>query len=226
MLDLLERVALISSQVTGYEKAVAEEVTKAQMVAEAGKKLEVEVAALSSDVAVYADVALLFQTFSEQEQRVVQAKFEQLISYGLTLVFGERFKQFRLNAGIERNQVVLNPTLVFEVDDGIEVTSGIMGAQGGGPSDLIGFLLKLLTVVFHGRDKVRPVLFLDETFSHLSAEYLPAMAEVIRKLVDELGNDLQIILVTHQTAFAEVADKAYRFSLNETTKHTKVERLT
>jgi DNA repair exonuclease SbcCD ATPase subunit len=100
-----------------------------------------------------------------------------------------------------------------------------MGAQGGGPSDTIGFMLKLLVIIFHGRDRVRPVLFLDESFSHLSEEYLPAMSQVIRKFVDELGNDLQIVLVTHQPQFVEVADVAYRFSLDEKTKHTQVERI-
>lgn len=226
MLDLLDRVAAVSSRVASYEKEVAEEITKARMVAGTVKNMQEEVGSLKEDAAVYADVALLFKTFSEQEQRVIQDKFEQLISYGLQLVFGDHFKQFRLNAGVERNQVVLNPTLVFEVDDGVEVTSGVMGAHGGGPSDVIGFMLKLLTVIFNGRDKVRPILLLDETFSHLSAEYLPAMAAVIRRMVDELGSDLQIVLVTHQKEFAEVADVAYRFSLNEDTKHTAVEKLT
>jgi DNA repair exonuclease SbcCD ATPase subunit len=226
MLDVLGRVETTNSRVTAYEKAVAEEVTKARMVAQTGKALREEVATLKEDVEVYADVALLFQTFSEQEQRVVQAKFEQLISYALTLIFSDHFKQFRLNAGVERNQVVLNPTLVFDVDGGVEVTSEIMGAHGGGPSDVIGFMLKLLVVIFNGKSKVRPILFLDETFSHLSDEYLPAMGEVIRKFVDELDSDLQVVLVTHQKEFVDVADVAYKFSLNEDTKHTVVEKLT
>jgi hypothetical protein len=225
MLDLLDRVAVVEAAVKSYEFLVAEENTRARLIASKGKELQQEVVKLKEDSAVYADVAALFQTFSEQEQKVVQAKFEQLISYGLTLVFENRFKQFKLNAGIERGQVVMNPTLVFEVDGGIEVTSGIIGAHGGGPADVIGFMLKLLVVIFHGKDKVRPVIFLDETFSHLSDEYLPAMAQVIRKFVDELGADLQLVLVTHQKDFADVADVAYKFSLNEETKHTAVERL-
>lgn len=225
VLDLLDRVAHATTAVSSYEKVVTEEVTRGKMVAQRGKELQDEVATLKEDSLVYNDVALLFQTFSEQEQRVIQNKFEQLISYGLTLVFGDRFKQFRLNAGIERNQVVLNPTLVFEVDNGVEVTSEIMGAHGGGPADVIGFMLKLLVIIFNGKDRVRPILFLDESFSHLSEEYLPAMSQVIRKFVDELGNDLQIVLVTHQPQFTEVADVAYRFSLNEDTKHTIVERI-
>jgi hypothetical protein len=185
--------------------------------------LQQEVSVLKEDVSVYTDVALLFQTFSEQEQHAIQDKFEQLISYALALIFGDKFKRFRLNAGVERNQVVLNPTLVFEVD-GVEVTSAIMGAQGGGPSDVVGFVLKLLTLIFNGRDKVRPILFLDETFSHLSSEYLPAMAQVIRKFVDELGSDLQIVLVTHQKIFADVADVAYKFSVDNE-GHTGTERI-
>jgi DNA repair exonuclease SbcCD ATPase subunit len=225
MLDLLDRVSSVASSVAIYEKIVAEEATKSRMVVLRGKELQQEVAVLKEDVSIYTDVALLFQTFSEQEQRAIQDKFEQLISYALALIFGDRFKRFRLNAGVERNQVVLNPTLVFEVDEGVEVTSEIMGAHGGGPSDAIGFMLKLLVIIFNGKDKVRPILFLDETFSHLSSEYLPAMASVVKKFVDELGSDLQIVLVTHSPQFADYADVVYRFSLDENTQHTKVDRV-
>jgi len=224
MLDLLDRVFSVDAAVSAYEKVVTEEVTRARMVAEKGKELQQDVFQLKEDVLVYSDVAALFQTFSEEEQRAVQAKFEQLISYGLTLVFEDKFKQFRLNSGVERGQVVMNPTLVFMVD-GVEITSGVIGSHGGGPSDVIGFMLKLLVLIFSGKDKVRPIIFLDETFSHLSNEYLPAMANVIRKFVDELGSDLQIVLVTHQREFAEVADVVYQFSLDEKVGYTVVERV-
>lgn len=224
-IDFFDRITKTCSAVDVYEKAITEDDVKARMIAKRGKELQQEVAVLVEDTAIYADVALLFQTFSEQEQHAVQDKFEQLISFGLSLIFGDRFKRFRLNAGVERNQVVLNPTLVFEVDNGIEVTSGIMGAHGGGPSDVIGFLLKLLVLIFMGSSKTRPIIFADETFSHLSEEYLPAMSKVIRKFVDELNPELQIVLVTHQQAFAEVADVVYKFSLDEATQHTIVERI-
>ena len=223
MESLLDRAKVVSSAVAAYEKAVTVKATEARIVATRGKELQQEVSTLKEDVTVYADVALLLQSFSELEQRAIQDKFENLISYALGIIFEDKFKRFRLNAGVERNQVVLNPTLVFVVD-GVEVTSGIMGAHGGGPADCVGFLLKLLTVIFNGDSKVRPIIFADESFAHLSEEYLPAMANVIRKFVDELGSDLQIVLVTHQKIFVEKADFAYQFSQN-TGGSTVVERI-
>jgi ABC-type lipoprotein export system ATPase subunit len=44
----------------------------------------------------------------------------------------------------------------------------------------------------------------------VSDEYTPRLAEFLRELADKTG--VQILLVTHQSVFAESADKVYRFS--------------
>jgi DNA repair exonuclease SbcCD ATPase subunit len=215
MLDLLDRVSSVETAISEYERYVSAEVTRAQMVAKKGKELQKNVLQLKENMAIYADVATLLLSFSEIEQRAVQDKFEQLISYALQLIFGDKFKQFRLNSSVERGQVSMTPILVFNVD-GVEISSEVIGSHGGGPSEVVSFVLKLLVLIFSGKDKVRPVLFLDETFSRLSEEYLPAMVNVIRKLVDELGADLQIVLVSHQReVFSQVADVVYKFDLNK-----------
>jgi DNA repair exonuclease SbcCD ATPase subunit len=54
------------------------------------------------------------------------------------------------------------------------------------------------------------ILILDETFAHVSDEYLPALGEFLREIVDKTG--VQIIMVTHQSQFEEWADLVYRFS--------------
>jgi hypothetical protein len=193
---------------------VADRGLEARLAAQRGKALQTEVATLREDSVVYADVASLLQTFSEREQRVVQQKFEQLLGHGLSLVFGDKFRSFNLNMGIERGQVVLNPTVTFIVDGDIAVTSGIMSAQGGGPSDVMGCLLKILVVLFSAPKGVRPVLFLDETFGHLSREYLPAMASMLRKFVEDMNGGLQVVLITHSPEFAEFADVTHTFALD------------
>jgi ABC-type lipoprotein export system ATPase subunit len=51
---------------------------------------------------------------------------------------------------------------------------------------------------------------LDETFAHVSSEYLEPMGQFLREVVDKTG--VQIIMVTHQPELAEYADTVYRFS--------------
>lgn len=173
-------------------------------------ELDKVVEELKLDSSVLEEVVRLFQKFSEREHRTVQDKFEMLISYALSIIFEGQFKSFKLINSIERNQFTVKPVLTFTYEDK-EITTDIMSSHGGGVSNIVGFLLKLLVLVFQSK-KYRPVLFLDESFANLSAEYVPLIAKVINKLVTELGKDLQIILVTHQKEFIDYADRVYRFS--------------
>ena len=54
------------------------------------------------------------------------------------------------------------------------------------------------------------LLVLDETFAHVSEEYLEPLGQFLRQVVDRTG--VQILLVTHQDTFLDYADKAYKFS--------------
>lgn len=172
-------------------------------------ELEKERDNLIEETFVLEQVSSLFHKFSEEESIRVLMKMSEIITYALKLIFKEKFVKFKFNEFVSRNQYSLKPMVSFMVN-GKLVTSDIMSAHGGGPADVIGFLLKLLVLVF--QPSIRPVLFLDEAFSHLSAEYVPVMGEVIKKLVEELGKDLQIILITHQKEFREYGDIVYEFS--------------
>lgn len=193
---------------------------EARLLATQGKEALRKVADLTTDELVLAETAKLLQSFSEEEQEAVQRKIEGMVTYGLHLIFGNEFKEFRLNSGVERGQVFMNPTVVFTAS-GVDVTSDIMSSHGGGPSDVIGFILKLLIILFKSKAKVRPVLFLDESFAHLSEEYLPLMGQLIRKFCDVEG--VQVCLVTHQSEFLDHADMAYRFTKQGSV--TKVQKL-
>ena len=82
---------------------------------------------------------------------------------------------------------------------------------------IVGFILRVVVMLL--RKDVARILFLDETFAHVSAEYLPALGEFLREVVDKSG--IQIVMVTHQDEFVEYADKVIRFELDKNEK-TKV----
>ena len=81
-----------------------------------------------------------------------------------------------------------------------------MDAHGGGVSAIVGFLLRLVLMLLTGR---RSLLLLDETFAHVSAEFEPRLSEFLAELAEKTAT--QIVLVTHSEAFADNADKVYRF---------------
>ncbi len=133
----------------------------------------------------------------------------------------------RVGGGVARGVAAFHDDLTFhlvpvvrgnrpEVDfvvrshlDGQTVDTPVMDARGGGLAAIIGFLLRLVVLLLsHGKDSV---LFLDETFAHLSADFEQRLAEFLRDLVDQTG--VQVIMVTHSDAFSDLADRRYRFTL-------------
>jgi ABC-type cobalamin/Fe3+-siderophores transport system ATPase subunit len=117
------------------------------------------------------------------------------IFHGLSSVVQEHFTQ----AGTETN---------------------ILDARGGGLSALCGVLLRIVILRLM-TDRIRQILILDEPLSHLSAAYVPAAGELLRRLSDEL--DIQIIMVTHQPEFADHATDVYE--LSSAGSNVKVSRL-
>jgi ABC-type dipeptide/oligopeptide/nickel transport system ATPase subunit len=162
-------------------------------------------------------VAVYLTTFGETAQALAQRKIELLVTHGLQTVFGEEMT-FKLVAGTHGQQA----TLDFEITstmEGIEVTTSVMDARGGGVASVVGFLLRLVVLLL--TESASKLIVLDETFAQVSEEYEARVAEFLRELVDK--TQVQIILITHSHAYTDAADRAYRFRLVDGA--TKVERL-
>jgi len=75
---------------------------------------------------------------------------------------------------------------------------------------VVGFLLRLVTLILYKNREKEQVLLLDETFSHVSEVYLEPLSEMLRMISHKLG--VQIILVSHQDTLTSSADKVYEVS--------------
>lgn len=106
------------------------------------------------------------------------------------------------------------------LEDGTQIDTPVMDARGGGLSVVVGFLLRLVLKLVAEPDKEH-VIFLDESFAQLSSEYEPRLAEFLRDIVDK--TKIQLILITHSSAFSDMATDVYRFSLTQ--GETKVVRV-
>jgi ABC-type iron transport system FetAB ATPase subunit len=182
------------------------------MIATNGKKLKEEIALASSDVDLYSKVAITLASIGETRQADAQHTIEELVTRGLQAIFQDKNLVFN----VVQTQRGKTPEIKFLVNsrglNGASVETDIMDARGGGLAAVVGFLLRLVVMLLDSK-VAEPILILDESFSHVSAEYEQPLVDFIVQLVEK--TNCQIILVTHHLvdAFLQVADKSYRTSL-------------
>lgn len=181
---------------------------EARSLALRGKQLTAEVAELGKQVETLERAAAVLSSVGEQRQATAQQQIESLVTVGLQTIFGPGLS-FRLVAGMRGKTPVVE--LVVRSDlDGVPVETSVLDARGGGLAATVGFLLRLVVMLL-SKEKNGKILLLDESFSHLSSQFVPAMADFLRELVDRTG--VQIILVTHDRTYLDVADCRYEFRL-------------
>lgn len=189
-------------------RALDRRIGEARSIAQDAKKKSTEVEVLSERSEALDNAVSVLSSYSEERQSSIQTQIEGIITHGLRAVFDNDLR-FQIKTTKRGKQVNAEFVVTSKVD-GADLVTDIMTARGGGVAAVVGFLLRLVLVLL--RDDAMPVLFLDETFAQLSAEYEPALAEFLRELSDK--TNIQIILVTHSTAFTDVADVQYRFTQN------------
>jgi ABC-type sulfate/molybdate transport systems ATPase subunit len=69
-----------------------------------------------------------------------------------------------------------------------------LNSSGGGVIDVAAFALRVACLIL-AQPPRRKVLFLDEPFRFVSAEYRPAIEQLLQLLSQEL--EIQIVMVTH-----------------------------
>lgn len=190
---------------------------EARSVATEGKARAEEVASLRGRVEALDEAIAVLSSYADSREAELNAKIEALVTEGLRTVFGDDLS-FHIETKVKGKTTTSEFLIRSRVGDEV-VETDILSARGGGVAAVAGFLLRLILLLL--RDDAEPVLFLDETFAQLSAEYEPALAEFMRELVDR--TPAQLIMVTHSTAYDDVADTAYRFRLED--GETKVERV-
>src|SRR5687767_9929247 len=201
-------------------REVDRRVGEARQVALAGKAVQSEVKELQDVVRLYEKAVGVLNSIGETRQETAQKQIESLVTTGLQTIFGEQLSFHMLqssNGKVTSVDFVVRSTL----SDGRTVDTDVISARGGGLVSVVGFLLRLVVLLL-STPKYRPVLVLDETFAHLCKDYVPAMADFLRQLVDKAG--VQIVMVTHDDLYLDVADKKYEFSLGSD-GFTKVKEL-
>lgn len=174
-----------------------------------GKAIEEQIGGLTEDVSDYERVTTLLNSLGEDRQQRAQQTIEELVTRGLQTIFDETLT-FHIVQSVKGKAAIVE-FVVRSTFGNEQVETPVMDARGGGLAATIGFLLRIVVMLLRSRNtSEEQILVLDETFAHVSEEYLAGMGEFLRQIVDKTG--VQIIMVTHQPEFADYADTVYRFS--------------
>lgn len=172
-------------------------------------ELKAEIVKLSSDISVHERATSLLNSIGEEKQFAAQEAIEQLVTRGLQTIFEDSLS-FHILQDVKARRAEVRFIIRTELSGGRIVDTDVMGARGGGLAATVGFLLRLVIMLLKTDTTTDNFMVLDETFAHVSVEYLDGLREFIRKIVDKTG--VQIFMVTHQPEFAESADKVYYLS--------------
>lgn len=204
----MEIIKHIKKQFKKVSDARQEAIGRVKLLNEQKTEIEKSLEESKNGYKVQEEVLDVLRTYSSLKEQVLREKVDKVVTKGLRIIFGERYKS-KMEFGISRGQAVINPKVVSEVD-GEELITSVEGARGGGLVNVVSVLYQVL-VLSLVRPKQRQVLFLDEPFRNLSECYLETTGNFLRQLCEKV--DMQIVLITHRPVLTEMADRKYMFTL-------------
>jgi len=201
------------------------------------RELTQEIDALRVDAATNEKAVWLLQQYADFQQREVIEKIEDIVTSGLQAVFRNNTLSFKLyysetKSGTQKKAPEITMAVFYDYG-GNQVRGDIKNSFGGGLSVVVSTLLRVVIVWFL-KEKVQPILLLDEPLRDLSPSYDSGtladgyrlrMAEFLAKLTLDAG--IQIILVAHEPEYGSISDIDHRFdgSIGKTSKVTTSKRL-
>jgi len=165
-----------------------------------------EIKATEEELDLLTATQAVLSSLEKEWYKNFENRVASIISRGLSFVFGEKL-DFIIERSENGNSVVINFKLA-QVIDGESLITDIIDAKGGGVISVAGFLLRVLVLL--SSNQLEKVMLLDETFAHLSSEYVPNLALLLQKLNEETG--IQFLIITHDPTLIDYADVAYEAS--------------
>lgn len=170
-----------------------------------------EVSDLQAEAIELDRTASFLTSIGEEQQFRAQEAIESLVTEGLQTIFDDTLS-FHILQKVNGKAATVEFVVRTSLPGDRVVETAVLDARGGGLAAVVGFLLRLVVLLLRN-DGSQKLLVLDETFAHVSEDYLPGVGEFLRQLVDKTG--VQVIMVTHQQELTEYADKIYRFSVKD-----------
>lgn len=205
MSDLAE----LGGRLKARRRVLDAEAGEARSVLARGKSLQETISELEQEVVTLDKTSLLLNSIGEERQQAAQQVIEELVTRGLQTIFDSSLS-FHIVQSMKAKVQTVDFYVRTTFSNGQMVDTPVMESRGGGVAATIGFLLRVVVMLLRGGTRQDNILILDETFAHVSEEYVPTVGAFLREIVDKTG--VQIVMVTHQQEFVEHADRVFRFS--------------
>ena len=204
---------------TPYKELLSDTKSSKKLLTEDRDKLTSEILEIENSLKNLKEAREVVSAASILAQDTTKKVFEDLVTQALQSIFGEEYS-FILESRFHRNQPEME---MFVVENGVKYSP--KDEKGGAIVDIVSFAARIVSWAIMDP---RPgnTLLLDEPFRALAKEVLPALAQLMQDISDELG--LQIIYITHEKQLAEVAcreEKDRTFLVKKVNEISVVERI-
>lgn len=149
-------------------------------------------------------VAIVLRSLVDAEITDGVKALESLQKEGLQAVFHDQDLSVRADVEVSRGKVSVS-LVTLQTRNGVQVEGPSLDGFGGAVSTVQSILLRLAIIFRRG---LKPILILDETLPAFDGRYVHSMGEFLKVLCHRLNVD--ILLITHNPALVEAADRAYR----------------
>lgn len=157
------------------------------------RKLEAE-----KSIGVYDLVQIILQKSSDYARQQVKARIEEIVTSALNVVLDQSYRFFMV---LETRSNRPEADYFLESNGVVTQLQPPDYDRGGGAVDIVSLALRLAIAELCD---VRGTLWLDEVGKHVSAEYAPNVAYFLKQYSQQFNR--QIVLITHNTALAEIGD--------------------
>ena len=155
-------------------------------------------------------VANVFRQMIDMEITEGVQAVEKLLSEGLASVFDDQDLWVEANVEVQRGKVSVDLITKQRQPNGTVIDGSSSDAFGGAVTTVQSALLRIIVLL---RREMRPLLLLDESLPAFDAHYVHNMSRFLSLLCKRLGMD--ILLVSHNPALVEAADKAYTIQIKD-----------
>lgn len=150
------------------------------------------------------------QRVAQETQEILKFQISDIVQMALDSVFPGQY-EFYVDFVVKNNRTFAD---MYLLRNGTRVDP--MDASGGGVVDIVSFAVRLAAWTLSQNSNV---IILDEPFKYLSTELRPIAGQILAKLSKTLK--LQVIMVTHDKAMIEIADKAHDVKLKDGVSQVK-----
>lgn len=141
----------------------------------------------------------IIQQAAQTTQSFLSLQISNIVTNALRAVFQEEAYEFKIDFVKRRNSTECD---LFFVKEGKNMKP--MDSCGYGAADIASLALR---IAYWKLEDTRNVIIMDEPTRNLSLNKQPLAVEIIKKLSNDLN--LQFIIVTHNSALTEAADKVF-----------------